>query len=85
MVGETRAEIIPRLRLRAHQCGIAGVQAQQLQERLQANVIRMERRALKGGSQVIAVVSKAKPAFAGVDPYIYYIDRNADDNLVAVD
>jgi aminopeptidase N len=49
------------------------------------NVISMERRALRDGSQEIAVVSKAKPAFAGVDPYNYYIDRNADDNLVAVD
>lgn len=45
----------------------------------------MERRALRDGSQVIEVVSKAKPTFAGVDPYNYYIDRNSDDNLVAVD
>ncbi len=50
-----------------------------------ANVISMERKPLRDGSQEIAVVSKAKPAFAGVDPYNYYIDRNADDNLVAVD
>ncbi|MFN3990713.1 MAG: M1 family aminopeptidase [Erythrobacter sp.] len=50
-----------------------------------ANVLSMERRPLRDGSQVIAVVSKAKPAFAGVDPYNYYIDRNSDDNLVAVD
>ena len=25
--------------------------------------------------------SKAKPAFAGVDPYNFYIDRNSDDNV----
>ncbi len=50
-----------------------------------SNVLTMERRALRDGSQVIEVVSKGKPSFAGVDPYNYYIDRNSDDNLVAVD
>jgi ABC-2 type transport system permease protein len=50
-----------------------------------ANVLSMERKPLRDGSQEIAVVTKAKPTFAGVDPYNYYIDRNSDDNLVAVD
>lgn len=50
-----------------------------------ANVLTMERKPLRDGRQEIAVVSKAKPSFAGVDPYNYYIDRNADDNLVTVD
>jgi hypothetical protein len=25
--------------------------------------------------------SKAKPSFAGVDPYNFYVDRNSDDNV----
>jgi hypothetical protein len=29
-------------------------------------------------------VTKRKPVFAGVDPYNKYIDRNSDDNVVAV-
>lgn len=50
-----------------------------------SNVLMMERRPLRDGNQVITVVSKDKPAFAGVDPYNTYIDRNSDDNVVAVD
>ena len=33
---------------------------------------------------VRALISKAKPAFAGIDPYNKYVDRNSDDNLVDV-
>ena len=29
--------------------------------------------------------SKAKPSFAGVDPYNFYVDRNSDDNVRQVD
>jgi hypothetical protein len=29
-------------------------------------------------------VSTRQPAFAGVDPYNKYVDRNGDDNLIAV-
>jgi len=36
------------------------------------------------GVQRLTLHSKAKPLFAGVDPYNYYVDRNSDDNLVAV-
>jgi len=49
-----------------------------------ADVIGMEKRSIAGGKQVITVKSRRKPAFAGVDPYNYMIDRNSDDNLVAV-
>ena len=34
--------------------------------------------------QVIEVVTKGKPTFAGIDPYNFYIDRDSDDNLVPV-
>ncbi len=48
------------------------------------DVISMTRLPVKSGKQVIRVVSTRKPAFAGVDPYNKYIDRNADDNVAAV-
>lgn len=44
----------------------------------------IERRPVVSGEQQIRVISKRKPAFAGVDPYNKYIDRNSDDNVVAV-
>jgi hypothetical protein len=31
--------------------------------------------------QRITLHSRSKPAFAGVDPYNFYIDRNSDDNV----
>ena len=48
------------------------------------DVISMARLPVKSGKQVIKVISARKPAFAGVDPYNKYIDRNSDDNVVAV-
>ncbi|MES2043033.1 MAG: M1 family aminopeptidase [Pseudomonadota bacterium] len=48
------------------------------------DVISMTRLPVKSGKQVIRVISARKPAFAGVDPYNKYIDRNADDNVAAV-
>lgn len=44
----------------------------------------IERRPLRSGEQQIRLISTRKPAFAGVDPYNKYIDRNSDDNVVAV-
>ena len=44
----------------------------------------IERRPVKSGEQQIRVISRRKPAFAGVDPYNKYIDRNSEDNVVAV-
>jgi hypothetical protein len=49
-----------------------------------ANVLAMARYPVRGGAQVVEVVSAAKPSFAGIDPYNLYIDRNSDDNLVDV-
>ena len=47
-------------------------------------VLSMQRMPVRGGKQVVEVVTAKKPAFAGVDPYNFYIDRDADDNVVAV-
>src|SRR4051794_1639675 len=47
----------------------------------QKNVIMMEQRPLRNGDQQIVLHSAAKPTFAGVDPYNFYIDRNSDDNV----
>ncbi|MHA6723988.1 ABC transporter permease/M1 family aminopeptidase [Sphingomonas sp. RS2018] len=48
------------------------------------DIIRMERRPIRSGTQRIRMVSTRKPGFAGVDPYNKYIDRNSDDNVVPV-
>jgi hypothetical protein len=50
-----------------------------------ADVLAMQRYPVRAGSQVVEIVTAKKPAFAGVDPYNFYIDRDSDDNLVAVD
>jgi len=49
-----------------------------------ADVDLFERRPIGSGSQQIRLISKRKPAFAGVDPYNKYVDRNSEDNVVAV-
>jgi ABC-2 type transport system permease protein len=48
------------------------------------NVIVMERRPLHSGAQRLTFVTDRKPAYAGVDPYNYYIDRNSGDNVQPV-
>lgn len=48
------------------------------------DVVLMERRPVKSGEQTIRIVTRRKPAFAGIDPYNKFIDRNSDDNVVAV-
>ncbi|MFM9040513.1 MAG: ABC transporter permease/M1 family aminopeptidase [Betaproteobacteria bacterium] len=48
------------------------------------NVLLMERRAIRTGSQVISMTVDSKPAFVGVDPYNKRIDRNSDDNIIAL-
>ncbi len=49
------------------------------------NVMAFQRRPLRSGTQVFRFVTDEKPAFAGVDPYNKWIDRNSDDNVKAVD
>jgi len=49
-----------------------------------AAVLYFERQTLRGGAQRIEFVVKDKPAFVGIDPYNKRIDRNTDDNIVAL-
>jgi len=48
------------------------------------DVILMERRPVRSGAQTIRIISKRQPAFAGIDPYNKYVDRNSDDNVAEV-
>lgn len=48
------------------------------------DVVMTERRPIRSGEQQITLISKTKPAFAGVDPYNKYVDRNSEDNVKAV-
>ena len=48
------------------------------------DVILKERRAIVSGVQTIKLVTQRKPAFAGIDPYNMYVDRNSDDNVIPV-
>ncbi len=36
------------------------------------------------GTQIVHLVTDKVPAFAGIDPYVEWIDRNPDNNLIAV-
>jgi aminopeptidase N len=47
------------------------------------DVILMERRPIRSGAQVLKFVTDRKPAYAGIDPYNYYIDRVSADNVAA--
>lgn len=49
-----------------------------------AKVISMRSHRLKSGRTKIMLVADRQPGFVGVDPYVKYIDRNADDNILAV-
>ncbi|MFK8031862.1 MAG: ABC transporter permease/M1 family aminopeptidase [Gammaproteobacteria bacterium] len=49
------------------------------------SVIRLERQSVTGGEQTIQFLSDARPEYVGIDPYNKYIDRNSDDNVIAVD
>jgi ABC-2 type transport system permease protein len=50
----------------------------------QSDVLMMERQPIRSGVQVLKFVTEKKPAFAGVDPYNFYIDRNSADNVLPV-
>ena len=45
------------------------------------DVLVMGHEPIRSGVQKITLHTRAKPAFAGVDPYNFYIDRNSDDNV----
>lgn len=48
----------------------------------QKDVVVMERRPIRSGTQTLTFVTPVAPRFAGVDPYNFVIDRNGDDNVV---
>ncbi|HEY5072994.1 MAG TPA: M1 family aminopeptidase [Caulobacteraceae bacterium] len=47
-------------------------------------VVAFEKRPVRSGVQTFRFVTDLKPRFAGVDPYNELIDRNSDDNTIAV-
>ena len=49
-----------------------------------SDVLLMRHERLHTGTQTVTVTVDRRPAFVGVDPYNKRIDRNSDDNLVAV-
>jgi hypothetical protein len=50
----------------------------------ESNVILLERWPIRSGRELLKFVSDTKPTYAGVDPYNFYIDRNAADNVLPV-
>jgi ABC-2 type transport system permease protein len=49
-----------------------------------ADVLSMQRLQIRSGEQQVRIVTARKPIFAGVDPYINFIDRNSNDNIIRV-
>jgi aminopeptidase N len=49
------------------------------------DVVLFERRPIRTGRQTITLIAPREPRFAGVDPYNKRIDRNSDDNVVAIE
>ena len=43
-----------------------------------------ERRPIRSGRQTVTFTVDREPRFAGIDPYNKRIDRNSDDNVMAV-
>ena len=50
----------------------------------EADVILVERRPIRSGTQILRFVVDREPKFAGADPFNKWIDRNSDDNVRAV-
>jgi len=48
------------------------------------DVIKVEKWRLRSGRHRVAIVTDRKPSFVGLDPYLKYIDRNAQDNVAPV-
>lgn len=48
------------------------------------NVVSMQRRQIHSGEQQVRIVTQGKPVYAGVDPYLNFIDRNSNDNILPV-
>ena len=48
------------------------------------SVLAFDKRPIVSGIQTLRFVTAVKPKFAGIDPYNELIDRNSDDNVIAV-
>jgi aminopeptidase N len=48
------------------------------------NVLLLENTPMTSGTHTLRFVTAVKPTFAGIDPYNELIDRNSDDNTIAV-
>ena len=48
------------------------------------DVLALRRLAMRSGVQQARLVTAAKPAYAGTDPYNVLIDRKSDDNIIAI-
>ena len=48
------------------------------------DVVAFERRPIRSGRQTVVLIVDREPRFAGIDPYNKRIDRNSDDNVLAV-
>jgi aminopeptidase N len=49
-----------------------------------SDVVAFERRPIESGRQTVSFVVDREPRFVGIDPYNKRIDRNSDDNVMAV-
>ncbi len=48
------------------------------------SVVSMQRLPVRSGTRQIRIITSRKPLYAGVDPYIHFIDRQSNDNIVQV-
>ena len=48
------------------------------------NVVSMRRPQIPSGEQQVRIVTPRLPVYAGIDPYLNFIDRNSNDNLIQV-
>ncbi|MFN9440079.1 MAG: hypothetical protein ACK57S_10555, partial [Brevundimonas sp.] len=48
------------------------------------DVLVLERRPIRSGTQTLRFTTATRPTHVGVDPYNKWIDRNSDDNVRAV-
>ena len=49
-----------------------------------ADVLSLQRLTIHSGKQQVRIVTAKKPVYAAIDPYITFIDRNSNDNIVLV-
>ncbi|CAA9294486.1 MAG: hypothetical protein AVDCRST_MAG89-39, partial [uncultured Gemmatimonadetes bacterium] len=48
------------------------------------DVVSVQRMPIRSGEQQVRLVTRRKPVYAAIDPYIGFIDRNSADNVTAV-